>query len=88
MRLLKKRPYFMQAYDAAREAKWDRLKEIAALWLKKEPQSSEALFTDGIARFELKDYELAKKTLSEVVKKKSTSRTSSALFVKVSKTES
>jgi len=51
-----KRPYFMQAYDAAREAKWDRLKEIAALWLKNEPQSTEALFTDAIARFELKDY--------------------------------
>ena len=64
-----KRPYFMQAYDAAREAKWDRLKEIAALWLKNEPQSSEALFTDAIARFELKDYELAKKVLSDVVKK-------------------
>ena len=59
----------MQAYDAAREAQWDRLKEIAALWLKNEPQSSEALFTDAIARFELKDYESAKKTLSEVVKK-------------------
>ena len=64
-----KRPYFMQAYDAAREAKWDRLKEIAELWLKNEPQSSEALFTDAIARFELKDYELAKKVLSDVVKK-------------------
>ena len=64
-----KRPYFMQAYDAAREAKWDRLKEIAALWLKNEPQSTEALFTDAIARFELKDYELAKKVLSDVVKK-------------------
>jgi tetratricopeptide (TPR) repeat protein len=64
-----KRPYFMQAYDAAREAKWDRLKEIAALWLKNEPQSSEALFTDAIARFQLKDYELAKKTLNDVVKK-------------------
>jgi hypothetical protein len=64
-----KRPYFMQAYDAAREAKWDRLKEIAALWLKNEPQSSEALFTDAIARFELKDYELAKKVLSDVIKK-------------------
>lgn len=64
-----KRPYFMQAYDAAREAKWDRLKEIAALWLKSEPQSTEALFTDAIACFELKDYELAKKVLSDVVKK-------------------
>jgi serine protease Do len=64
-----KRPYFMQAYDAAREAKWDRLKEIAALWLKNEPQSTEALFTDAIARFELKDYELAKKVLSDIVKK-------------------
>ena len=64
-----KRPYFMQAYDAAREAKWDRLKEIAALWLKNEPQSTEALFTDAIARFELKDYELAKKVLSDVIKK-------------------
>ncbi len=64
-----KRPYFMQAYDAAREAKWDRLKEIAALWLKNEPQSTEALFTDAIARFELEDYELAKKVLSDVVKK-------------------
>ncbi len=64
-----KRPYFMQAYDAAREAKWDRLKEIAALWLKNEPQSTEALFTDAIAHFELKDYELAKKVLSDVVKK-------------------
>lgn len=64
-----KRPYFMQTYDAAREGKWDRLKEIAALWLKNEPQSNEALFTDATARFELKDYELAKKELSDVVKK-------------------
>jgi len=64
-----KRPYFMQAYDAVREAKWDRLKEIAALWVKNEPQSSEALFSDAIARFELKDYETAKKVLNEVVKK-------------------
>ena len=64
-----KRPYFMQAYDAARESQWERLKEIAALWLKSESQSNEALFTDAIARFELKDYELAKKELSDVVKK-------------------
>ena len=64
-----KRPYFMQTYDAAREEKWDRLKEIAALWLKNEPQSNEALFTDAIARFELQDYEAAKKELHDVVKK-------------------
>jgi TolA-binding protein len=64
-----KRPYFMQAYDAVREAQWDRLKEIAALWVKNEPLSSEALFSDAIARFELKDYETAKKVLNEVVKK-------------------
>ena len=64
-----KRPYFMQTYDAARESQWDRLKEIAALWLKSEPQSNEALFTDAIARFELKDYEVAKKELNDVVKK-------------------
>ena len=64
-----KRPYFMQAYDAARESQWERLKEIAAFWLKSESQSNEALFADAIARFELKDYELAKKELSHVVKK-------------------
>ena len=64
-----KRPFFMQAYDASREEQWSRLKEIAALWLKNEPQSNEALFTDAIARFELKDYEAAKKELSDVVKK-------------------
>ena len=64
-----KRPYFMQVYDAVREAQWDRLKEIAALWVKSEPQSSEALFSDAIARFELKDYETAQKVLNEVVKK-------------------
>jgi hypothetical protein len=64
-----KRPYFMQAYDAVRESQWDRLKEIANVWLKNEPQSNEALFTDAIARFELKDYEVAKKELSDVVKK-------------------
>lgn len=64
-----KRPYFMQAYDAARESQWDRLKEIANIWLKNEPQSNEALFTDAIARFELKDYEAAKKELNDVVKK-------------------
>jgi predicted negative regulator of RcsB-dependent stress response len=45
------------------------LKEIAALWLKNEPQSNEALFSDAIARFELKDYELSKKELNDVVKK-------------------
>jgi len=64
-----KRPFFMQAYDASREEQWSRLKEIAALWLKNEPQSNEALFTDAIARFELKDFEAAKKELSDVVKK-------------------
>ena len=64
-----KRPFFMQAYDALREEQWERLKEIAAIWLKNEPQSNEALFTDAIARFELKDYEAAKKELSDVVKK-------------------
>ena len=63
-----KRPFFMQAYDALREEQWGRLKEIAAIWLKNEPQSNEALFTDAIARFELKDYEVAKKELSDVVK--------------------
>jgi len=52
-----------------REAKWDRLKEIAALWVKNEPQSSEALFSDAIARFELKDFETAQKVLNEAVKK-------------------
>jgi len=64
-----KRPFFMQAYDASREEQWSRLKEIATLWLKNEPQSNEALFTDAIARFELKDFEAAKKELSDVVKK-------------------
>ena len=64
-----KRPFFMQAYDAFREEQWSRLKEIATLWLKNEPQSNEALFTDAIARFELKDFEAAKKELSDVVKK-------------------
>jgi tetratricopeptide (TPR) repeat protein len=66
---VEKRPYFMQAYDATRETQWDRLKEIAALWLKNEPQSSEALFTDAMARFQLGDYEPAKKALNDVVKK-------------------
>ncbi len=66
---IEKRPFFMQTYDAARESQWDRLKTIAALWLKSEPQSNEALFTDAIARFELKDYEISKKELNDVVKK-------------------
>ncbi len=64
-----KRPYFMQTYDAEREHHWDRLNEIASLWLKSEPQSSEALFTKAISRFELKDYVGAKKELDEVVKR-------------------
>jgi hypothetical protein len=64
-----KRPFFMQTYDAARESQWSRLKEITTLWLKNEPQSNEALFTDAVARFELKDYESAKKALKDVVKK-------------------
>jgi serine protease Do len=64
-----KRPFFMQTYDAARELQWARLKEITTLWLKSEPQSNEALFNDAVARFELKDYELAKKELKDVVKK-------------------
>ena len=64
-----KRPFFMQTYDAARESQWARLKEITTLWLKNEPQSNEALFTDAVARFELKDYESAKKALKDVVKK-------------------
>ena len=51
-----KRPYFMQTYDAAREGQWERLKTITALWLKSEPQSSEAIFSNGIAYFELKDF--------------------------------
>ena len=64
-----KRPYFMQSYDATREGQWERLKTITALWLKSEPQSSEAIFSNAIAHFELKDFEIAKKQLSVVVKK-------------------
>jgi serine protease Do len=78
----------MQSYDAAREGQWERLKTITALWLKSEPQSSEAIFSNAIAHFELKDFEMAKKQLSDVVKKKSTSCTSTTLFVKVSETQS
>jgi hypothetical protein len=64
-----KRPYFMQSYDLAREGQWERLKSITADWLKSEPQSSEALFSNAIAHFELKDFVGAKKQLSDVVKK-------------------
>ena len=64
-----KRPYFMQSFDAVREGQWEQLKSITTLWLKSEPQSSEALFSNAIARFELKDFEVAKKQLSDVVKK-------------------
>jgi hypothetical protein len=64
-----KRPYFMQSYDATREGQWERLKSITALWLKSEPQSSEALFNNAKACFELKDFEAAKKQLSDVIKK-------------------
>ena len=62
------RPFFMQITVPYQKKRWDDVEKIAAIWLQKEPNSTEAHFYAGAAKAKLGKLDLAKQHLAHALK--------------------
>ena len=62
-----KRPFFMRVVQPFKNSDWDRLNNVAQLWIKSEPDSPEAFYYAGIAEEKIGSPEKAKQYFNKAL---------------------